>query len=147
MSNTIVLNTLTGAVTEYTSHDFDSVTPTHAGSALGLYAFGGNLDVTAPINSTVISGKKQWGSSLKKYLDIVFLGIKGSGTAKCLVLGENTSYSYNFTIEKDGESRCKPGRGIRENYLAVGMSNVAGGDFQLDRIEADVGTSGTRRTQ
>ena len=32
----ITLNTLTGAVSEYTRHDFQSITPTHGGSATGL---------------------------------------------------------------------------------------------------------------
>ena len=44
--NAIVCNTLTGAVSEYTRHTFQSVTPTHAGSASGLYAFGGDTDAS-----------------------------------------------------------------------------------------------------
>lgn len=144
--NAIVLNTMTGAVTEYTGHDFDSVTPAHAGSALGLYAFGGDLDVAAPIVANVVTGKPHWGDTLKKYLDIVFFAIKGAGTGRMTVYGEKTSYSYNFPIERGGESRSKPGRGIRENYLAFGFQNPDGKDFQLDRIEAVVGQSGSRRT-
>ena len=144
--NTIVLNTMTAAVTEYTNHDFDSITPTHAGSSLGLYAFGGDLDVAAPIVANIVTGKTHWGATLKKYVDIVFFAIKGEGTGRMTVFGEKTSYSYNFPIEQGGESRSKPGRGIRENYLAFGFSNPDGQDFQLDRIEAEVGQSGTRRT-
>lgn len=145
--NTIVMNTLTGAVTEYAGFDFDSITPTHAGSALGLYALGGETDVGQPIVATVQTGKSHWGTTLKKYVDMVFFAIKGTGSARCHILGEKTTYGYNFPVEKDGESRCKPGRGIRENYLAFGMSNLNGADFQLDRIEASIGQSGTRRTQ
>lgn len=144
--NTIVLNTMTAAVTEYTNHDFDSITPTHAGSALGLYAFGGDLDVVAPIVSNVVTGKPHWGDTLKKYLDIVFFAVKGTGTGRMTVYGEKASYSYNFPVEQGGESRSKPGRGIRENYLAFGFQNPGGQDFQLDRIEAAVGKSGSRRT-
>lgn len=145
--NTVVMNTLTGAVTEYTGFDFDSITPTHAGSALGLYALGGNTDVGQPIVAEVRTGKAHWGTTLKKLVDLVFFAVKGTGSARCLVFGERTSYGYNFPIEKDGESRCRPGRGIRENYLAFGMTNLNGQDFQLDRIEVSVGQSDTRRTQ
>lgn len=145
--NTIVVNTLTGAVTEYASHDFDSITPTHMGSALGLYALGGDLDVTAPIVAAVKTGKGLWGSSLKKFVDLVFLAIKGKGTGKVLVDGENTPYGFSFPVDARGESRCKTGRGIKENYLAFGFTNPAGQDFQLDRIEVNVTPSKARRTQ
>lgn len=144
---TIVLNTLTGAVTEYTNHDFDSVTPTHAGSALGLYAFGGDADLTTPIVAAIRTGKTSWGSAFRKLLDMVFIGIKGTGQCRLAVVGESTLYEYNFPIDQGGESRCKPGRGIRETYLALGLSNPDGRDFQLDRIDAVVQSSGTRRTQ
>lgn len=144
--NTIVMNTMTGAVTEYTNHDFDSITPTHAGSALGLYAFGGNLDVATPIISNVVTSKTHQGDTRKKHVDIVFFAVKGSGNARMTVYGETAAHGYNFTIEQGGESRSKPGRGIRENYLAFGFSNLDGQDFQLDRIEANIGQSVTRRT-
>lgn len=144
--NTIVLNTLNGAVTEYTGFT-GAVTLTHIGNHDGLFALAGDTDAGTPVVSNVVTGKKQWGSSLKKYVDILFFGLKGLGQGRLTVFGEKTSNSYNFAIEKGGESRSKPGRGIRENYLAFGFSNPDGKDFQLDRIEINIGQSGTRRTQ
>ena len=44
-----------------------------------------------------------------------------------------------------GQSRSKPGLGIRENYLAFGYSNTDGADFRLDRIEVLVAESTRRR--
>ena len=144
--NAIVLNTLNGAVTEYTGFS-GAITPTHCGDHTGLYALSGDTDAGTPIVAQVVTGKQQWGTSLKKYVDIVFFGLKGLGQGRLTVFGETTSNSYNFGIEKGGESRSKPGRGIRENYLAFGFSNPDGKDFQLDRIEVNLGSSGTRRTQ
>lgn len=144
---TTVLNTLTGAVTEYTGFSFQSVTPTHAGSTLGLFAFGGTTDAGRPIVSTIETGKKNWGSANKKFVDVMFFAMKGTGSARGIVNGETTKNAYNFRIEKHGESRCQPGRGIRENYLSFGLTNPSGEPFELDRIEARIGTSGTRRTQ
>lgn len=144
--NAIVLNTLTGAVTEYTAFGFQSVTPTHAGSATGLFTLGGNTDAGLPIVATVTTGKKQWGTSLKKYLGAVFFALKASGTSALAVVGEGVSYSYPITVRAKGESRATPGRGIRENYLAFGYSNTDGADFQLDRIEVEVAQSKNRRT-
>ena len=40
MTKAIVMNTLTGAVSEYDNFGFQAVTPTMAGNATGLYALG-----------------------------------------------------------------------------------------------------------
>lgn len=144
--NTIVLNTLTGSVSEYDNFFFQSITPTHAGSDTGLYAFGGDLDVTAPIISVVTTGKTIWGATLKKFIEMVFFALQGSGNATLTVLGKSTNYAYSFPVLPAGESRSKPGRGIRENYLAFSFSNTDGADFRLDRVEVAVAQSTTRRT-
>lgn len=144
--NTIVLNTLTGAVTEYSNFDFQSITPTHAGSDTGLYALGGNLDVAAIIVSTATTGKTLWGSDLKKMLGLVFIAMQGTGNAALTVIGKAASYTYAFAVLAAGVSRSQPGKGIRENYLAFSFSNPDGADFRLDQIEVTVNPSTTRRT-
>lgn len=145
MTKAIIMNTLTGAVSEYDGFAFQSITPTHAGSVLGLYTLGGNLDVAAPIVASVVTGKTLFGASVKKFLDMVYFALKGSGISTLIVQGALTSYAYAFAVRSAGESRAKPGRGIRENYLAFGYSNTDGADFQLDRIEVSVEASKTRR--
>ena len=146
MTNAIVLNTLTGAVSEYSRFGFQSITPTHAGSATGLFALGDHTDVGLPIIGVVTTGKQQWGASLKKVAQVVFFALKGSGTSTMTVTGETTSYPYTFPVRPAGESRSVPGKGIRENYLAFGYSNTDGADFQLDRMEVLVVESTQRRT-
>ena len=143
--NTIAMNTPTGAVSEYTGFGFQSITPTHAGSATGLFALGGDTDAGLPIVATVTTGKQLWGGSLKKTAQMVYFSLKGSGTSTMTVTGERQSYSYPFPVRPDGQSRSKPGLGIRENYLAFGYSNTDGADFQLDRIEVLVAQSKNRR--
>lgn len=142
---TIVLNTQTGAVSEYTGFGFQSITATHAGSATGLFLFGGDLDVDQPIVAVVTTGKQQWGSSLKKTVPPIYFAMKGSGQSTLTVVGETASYDYAFAVAAVGESRAIPGKGIRENYLAFGYSNTDGAAFQLDRIEVPVIESTTRR--
>lgn len=143
--NTIAFNTLTGAVTEYTGFGFQSITPTHAGSAAGLFTLGGDTDAGQPIVAQVTTGKQLWGGSLKKTAQMVYFSLKGEGTSTLTVAGESAAYSYSFPVRATGESRCKPGQGIRENYLAFGYSNTDGAPFQLDRIEVLVAESKTRR--
>lgn len=139
----IILNTLTAAVSEYSLAP-QSITPTHMGDALGLYLLGGELDDDQPIVAEVITGDTQWGSSLKKHLDMVYFAMTGSD-GELIVKGKADEYRYSFPVRGSGQSRCKPGMGIRENYLAFGFSNPDGSDFQLDRIEVSVAQSKTRR--
>lgn len=143
--NAITLNTMTGSVSEYTGFGFQSITPTLAGSATGLFGLGGDTDAGLPIVATATTGKRLWGGTLKKTAQMVYFSLKGSGTSAMTVVGERTSHSYPFPVRPDGQSRSKPGLGIRENYLAFGYSNTDGADFQLDRIEVLVAESNNRR--
>ncbi len=141
----IVMNTLTGAVSEYATFAFDSITETHAGSATGLYTLGGDTDNGAAIVAEVITGKPLWGDQRKKRMDMVWLSMKGEGTAELIVQGEANEWRYNFPVRTSGQSRAKPGLGIRENYLAFGFSNPGGERFSIDQIEVSDVKSNTRR--
>lgn len=145
--NAIVMNTLTGAVTEYSDFDFDSVAGTLAGNPSGLYTLGGDTDDGNPIVTDVVTGKTLWDDSRKKFLDMVYFSIPdGEGRGELIVQGAGEAeYRYPFPFRPSGQSRAKPGKGIRENYLAFGFSNPDGDDFTLDRVEVLVAQSRTRR--
>ena len=145
MTKTIVMNTLTGAVSEYENFAFQSITPTHAGAATGLFLLGGDLDIDQPIIGSIQTGKTLIDETRKKYVDLVHFAMTGDGTAACAVVGANASYFYDFSVRDTGVSRSQPGRGIRENYLAFGMTKTDGGDFQLDKIDVSVVASATRK--
>ena len=143
--NTIVCNTLSGAVSEYTRHAFQAVTPTHAGSAAGLYAFGGDTDDGLPIVADIRLPPTLRGSTLKKHLDMVYLSMTGTGSAQLTVFGKTENWTYQFPLRDSGQTRCKPGGGIRENYLGFGLSNPQGQAFTLDRVEVLLLESKNRR--
>lgn len=144
--NTINLNTLTGAVSEYTRHDFQSITPTHAGSATGLYALNsGDTDAGLPIVADIRLPATLRESTLKKHISMVYLSMSGAGDARLTILGSAQQWDYDFPLRPSGETRCKPGRGIRENYLGFGLSNPAGQPFTLDRVEVMAEASKNRR--
>lgn len=145
MTNAIVLNTLTGAVSEYEGFAFQSVTPSHAGSATGLFTLGGDTDAGLLIVAEIATGKQLFGASVNKFLDLIYFSVRGSGISSLIVQGAIAAYVYTFPVRPTGESRARPGRGIRENYLAFGYSNTDGADFTLDRIEVSVNPSHTRR--
>lgn len=144
--NAIVCNTLTGAVSEYTRYPFQSITPTHGGSATGLYEFGGDTDDGLAIVSSIRLPATLRESTLKQAIEMVYLSMRGCGTARLTVHGPKQSGShYPFALRASGQTRCPVGRGIRENYLGFGLSNPAGQAFTLDRVEVLTGSSKTRR--
>lgn len=143
--NTIICNTLNGAVSEYTRHNFQSVTPTHAGSATGLYEFGGDTDDGLPIVSSIRLPATLRDGTLKKTMDAVYLSMAGEGGAQLTVFGKVQDWTYPFPLRESGQTRCPVGRGIRENYLGFGLSNPEGQAFTLDRVEVLMHESKTRR--
>jgi hypothetical protein len=144
MSNAIVMNTLTGAVSEYRGFAFHSVTPTQAGSATSLYTFGGDLDVAASIVGEVRTGTT--GGKLKLRPEAAYFSTPvGSGAASFSLVGDNTTYTYSFPVRAPGVSRSGVGKGIRESYMAFGFTKTDGLDFSIDRIEISLAQSNTRR--
>ena len=143
--NTIALNTLTGAVSEYTGFGFQSITPTHGGSATGLFAFGGDLDVDQPIVTDIGLPATLRDSTLKQAISMVYLSMHGEGSASFTVYGSKQDWSYSFPLRPSDQTRCPVGRGIRENYLGFGLSTPGGQAFTLDRVEVLTAQSKTRR--
>ena len=143
--NTIVCNTLTGAVSEYDWPAFHAVTPTHAGSATGLFEFGGDLDAELPIVADVHLPRTLRNNTLKKYPTLVWLSMKGQGSARLTVFGETLHWSYMFPLRASGQTRCPVGRGIRENYIGLGLCTPGGQAFSLDRVEVQHVESRSRR--
>ena len=142
---TIVCNTLSGAVTEYTRHAFQSITPTHGGSASGLYELGGDTDDGLPIVARLRLPTTLRETTLKKLMDMVYLSMHGAGTAEFTVFGKADDWTYTFALRESGQTRSVVGRGIRENYVGFGLATPQGQAFTLDRIEVIVRESKTRR--
>lgn len=142
---TIVMNTANGAVTDY-DWALQSITPTHAGAAAGLFALGGDTDAGAAIAARWKLPLTQMGTNVRKALDTCFLAIRSSGRGKLIVQGEANTWEYPFDVRANGVSRADPGAGIRENFLAVGYANVAGVTFRIDSVEIPVIASKARRS-
>lgn len=141
---TIVMNTLTGAVTEY-DWTLTAITETHGGSAGGLHLLGGNNDAGQPIAASITTGTLLWGDTLRKFVAYVYFAMIGTGLGRARVETRAQTYAYEFPVQAGGVSRAATGRGIRENYLAFGFDNVGGADFRIDAIEPKTATSSTRR--
>ena len=144
--STMICNTLTGALSEYTRHDFQSITPSHGGSATGLYALGGDTDAGLPIQSSLRLPTALQKTTLKQQIAMVYLSMQGQGEAQFTVFGPGgQAWSYPFPLRESGQTRCPVGKGIRENYLGFGLRNPMGQAFTLDRVEVLNLKSKTRR--
>lgn len=144
--NTIVMNTLGGAVSEYEDFDFQSLTPTRAGSTLGLYSLEGNLDVIAPIVATIETGLTDQSDQHKKRQREAFVSVRGATTGEFSVVTSTATYKYALISRSTGVLRATTGRGIRESYLGYKYRNTGGRAFTLDRIEIPTEKSQNRRT-
>lgn len=142
----ITVNTLTGAVSEYTRHDFQSITPNHGGSASGLYAFGGDTDAGLPIQSTLRLPITLRENTLKQQIAMVYLSMQGQA---------KPSSRSSARARRDGRIRfhcatvarraARWARASGKNYLGFGLSTPAGQAFTLDRVEVLSVKSKTRR--
>lgn len=146
--NTIVCNTLSGAVSEYADFNFHSITPKYAGDSSGLYELIGGTDEGRPIDADVHLPSTLRESTLKKSIKAAFFSMRGKGTALFTVHGpEAEQWTYDFPLRDSGQTRCIVGRGIRENYLGFSLKNTEGQYFTLDRVEIMASASKNRRTQ
>lgn len=141
---TIVMNTLSGAVTEY-EWTITSISAALAGSAGGVHSLAGASDAGSPIAASITTGKKLWGDINKKFASCIYVAMSGSGIGRARVETIGQTYAYEFPVLASGISRAVTGRGIRENYLGFGFDNVGGADFRIDSIEPVTATSSTRR--
>lgn len=133
--NTIVMNTLTGAVTEY-NWGAECVTPSLAASEDGLFQLGGDADDGENIAAEFKLGEA--GGDNKLALGNVYFGIDGAGAGQLIVECATGNYSYPVTVRSSGVSRAIPGRGIDANALILGYRNLEGADFRITRMDAEI---------
>lgn len=143
----IVMNTLTGAVTEH-SIEFQSLTANRFGSENGLFSLGGADDNGEQIEARFVTPRSSLGSPNLKGVGFVYFAMTGdAGSSGQLLVqdDEGEEYAYEFALRDKGASRARAGQGLRENTLAIGFANLDGADFRIDSIEADITDSKTRR--
>lgn len=144
---TIVFNLQSLAATEY-DWDFTSISSQHATGTQGLLALGGDTDAGQPIEAEAMTPLAQHKSSLKKGVGMVYVSTPSAqvqGLDVLVQLPAGQTYAYPLQVQRSGVARAQPGRGIRESYLGFGVRNVAGADFEIERIEVQANASASRR--
>ncbi len=142
--NTLVMNLGNLAVTEYTT-PFTGIAGDLETTASGVYAAGGDDDDGAVIEAgatfglALTNGRHQRARYLYAWLD------GGVGMKASVTTSQGKRYEYAGTERHGRVQRFVFGAGIRDNYLQVGLRNVRGKPFIIDRLEVETSNSATRR--
>ena len=133
---TFATNLDTGATTEYTGFNFNSVSGDIAANENGLYQLTGSDDAGTVISSSIETGKFNFGSSMLKRLTDAYLGVSSDGNLTLTVTTESGTTAYTLTGTSDLETvKANLARGHKGQYWAIKVENVSGSTMELDSIE------------
>jgi len=136
----LVMNPKNFAVSEYEGFSFNSFALFNsqylAAGAAGIYVIGeASKDGSSNIDAELKTGQLAMGSAKPRD---VYLAGKSDGRM-LVTLSENEDTPNNakvdYLLETLGLDRAKVPRGMKPDYLQVGIKNVAGSDFDLDSME------------
>jgi len=146
---TWVLNTRTGAVTEYTNFSFNSMVRMGTGGLVylgasnqGLYGLYGDTDNGNQIISDMLGGLIQFSHGKLSSIQAAYLGVRSSSTGGTLAnnqfylkLRTEIGQEYVYAVQPDPmrNTRINLGKGLRARYFSYELVST-GQDFDLDSI-------------
>lgn len=139
----VVVNTVTGAVTEYQNYGFDSFAViggvTYAAGTDGIYELDSAVtDNTAPISAYFETGALDFNSEYLKRMEGVYAAYRTTGDIRVSVrTDEGKQYAYN--MKYDGvptirQRRVPVGKGLKGKYWQIKFENVNGSGFGFDTM-------------
>lgn len=119
----------------------------------GLYRMEGDDDEGVPIDAEWMLGFEDFGNEAVKAQRVAYLGLTSDGPVELLVRVDRAgAQMYTYAVERphedaEGEApmRVKLGRGLKGRYWQMGMRNVDGSFFSLDRLGMGVWGSTRKR--
>ena len=150
----LVMNAETGAPAQYRNWQFTDMMQVgdrvFAVGPEGLCEIIGGADNGEPIDAGVGYGFTRMGSSRKTRIDALWLDYTSDGELQATVETydqEGMTHSYAMDPRAAAQTRTnriKIGKGLKSAFWRVSIDNVAGADFSITNIDADVSTSGRR---
>lgn len=136
---TWVMNTRSGAVSEYTNFAFNSFVKFGnkylGASDTGLYELLGDDDDGTDITSQIKSGFAQWAGSKFTMFKAAYLAVRGGGDYVLkITTGDGKSYSYSVSARNMRSTKINIGKGIRTRYFAFELISD-GDDYDLESLE------------
>jgi hypothetical protein len=139
-------NTFNLAHGGYTNTDYNGLgrldTNAYAAMSDGLYRIDGETDAGVPIESYWLLGYEDFGVEALKAQRVAYVGFSSDGPMELLVRTDDAGDTlYEYSLETphtqavgDAPARVKLGRALRGRYWQIGMRNINGADFNIDRI-------------
>ena len=133
-------------ISEYDNFKFDSLTQFkgvfYGTSDSGLYVMGADTDAGEPIMSELSSMMLDFGTSRQKRMRSAYLGYTSESELVLKVrsvsdgqLFEHWYKASPITAAAPRGGRISVGQGLRSRYWQFELTNVDGGDFEIDQLE------------
>ena len=107
----------------------------------GVYELTGDTDQGQPIDAAIRWGLSDYGTPLKKRMDVGYLVFSATGVMRLHVIvtegGEKREYWYEaqpLTADAPREQRVKIGKGLKSLMYQFELVNVDGADFYADSL-------------
>ena len=140
----IVLNTQTGALSQFCNFHFNSFANFNgvclAASDDGLFTLTGDTDNGVAIPAAARIGLTDFGTSYSKRIDRCYVGYRADGDMILRVVTDETQQrdyllpAYSGAMNLHG-NHVKIGRGTQARYWQFELRNIAGSNFQLNAME------------
>jgi hypothetical protein len=134
-------------ISEYDNFEFNALTSFkkefYGTADGGLYRMGGDVDVNAPITAELSSLMLDLGSSRQKRIRSAYLGYTASDElvlkVRAVSDGQLSEHWYKArevaSAEAPRAGYVRVGQGLRSRYWQFELTNVNGGDFEIDHLE------------
>lgn len=134
-------------ISEYDNFEFDSLVQYkgafYGASDAGLYVMGADTDEGAPITAELASLMLDFGTSRQKRMRSAYLGYTSDNqlVLKVRSVSDGVLSEHWFkacpvsSASAPREGRIFVGQGLRSRYWQFELTNVDGGDFEIDQIE------------
>jgi hypothetical protein len=150
---TVVMNTVTTAVSEYDNYAFNSFCEFNgrylAVGPSGLFELdAGDLDDTATITAGFTSGQLDFKSAQQKRISDFYVGLRANGDLLLTIsTDEDEPVEYpieTFGVDRLHQRRVITAKGAVGRYWQFGVTNTDGCDFEIDAMTFAVAPSARR---
>lgn len=133
---TFATNLETGATSEYTKYNFNSLSDGIGASSTGIYDLAGSTDNGANIEVLLELGKSDFGKIAFKRVTDSYLGVSSDGNLKLTVTTESGTESYTLSPSTSLETvKSNLARGHKGRWWSIKVENVDGSSIELESVE------------
>lgn len=140
------MNIRNNAVTTYSNYDFNSSYGGYAAKSDGLYQLVGDKDGAADITSSIGLGSQAFGTEALKRVPVAYVGGIFDEPLMMDVTASGATYTYEAKLSDTtiDIQRFEFGKGLRANWLAFTLYNVASSNFVIASVSFTPVASGRR---